>query len=109
MQQQQQQQQSSVHLQLQPATAFRWREKEAEMQTLQQRLTEREREIGRLKEKLRDLTKKLQQQQQLYNSKVCAPRTERPPHIDPALYRQTFVDAQRSRCTPPGSSHAIGL
>ena len=40
------------------------------MQTLQQRLTEREREIGRLKEKLRDLTKKLQQQQQLYNSKV---------------------------------------
>lgn len=51
-------------------TTFRWREKEAEMQTLQQRLTEREREIGRLKEKLRDLTKKLQQQQQLYNSKV---------------------------------------
>ena len=80
---QQQQQQSSVQLQLQPATAFRWREKEAEMQTLQQRLTEREREIGRLKEKLRDLTKKLQQQQQLYNSKVCAPRTVRPADIDP--------------------------
>ena len=76
-QQQQQQLQvlpSSVQLQLQPmagtGTTFRWREKEAEMQTLQQRLTEREREIGRLKEKLRDLTKKLQQQQQLYNSKV---------------------------------------
>jgi uncharacterized coiled-coil protein SlyX len=36
---------------------------------MQTRLTEREKEIGRLKEKLRDLTKKLQQEQH-YNSKV---------------------------------------
>ncbi|KAI9559005.1 hypothetical protein GHT06_015794 [Daphnia sinensis] len=46
----------------------KWREKEMAMQTLQNRLTEREKEIGRLKEKLRDLTKKLQQEQH-YNSK----------------------------------------
>ena len=57
--QQQQQQQTK-------STTSRWREKETEMQT---RLTEREKEIGRLKEKLRDLTKKLQQEQH-YNSKV---------------------------------------
>ena len=54
LQQQQQQQQRE---QQQPV---RWREKEAE---LQHRLTEREREIGRLKEKLRDLTKKLREQE----------------------------------------------
>lgn len=51
------------------ATPWRWREKEVEMQGLTARLSEREREIGRLKEKLRELTKKLQQEQQ-YNSKV---------------------------------------
>lgn len=51
------------------ATPWRWKEKEAEMHSLQGRLTEREREIGRLKEKLRELTKKLQQEQ-MYNSKV---------------------------------------
>ena len=39
---------------------WRWREKE--MEILQHRLSECEREIGRLKEKLRDLTKKLQQE-----------------------------------------------
>ncbi|XP_046456234.1 uncharacterized protein LOC124203590 isoform X6 [Daphnia pulex] len=60
-QQQQQQQQAK-----QTTNALRWREKEVEMQN---RLTEREKEIGRLKEKLRDLTKKLQQEQQHYNSK----------------------------------------
>ncbi len=47
------------------------------MQSLQGRLTEREREIGRLKEKLRDLTKKLRQEQQLYNSKVCTMHDEK--------------------------------
>jgi hypothetical protein len=62
-QQQQQQQQQAK----QTTNALRWREKEVEMQN---RLTEREKEIGRLKEKLRDLTKKLQQEQQHYNSKV---------------------------------------
>jgi len=56
---------------------WRWREKEVEMQSLQGRLTEREREIGRLKEKLRDLTKKLRQEQQLYNSKVCTMHDEK--------------------------------
>ncbi|XP_046645489.1 uncharacterized protein LOC124336002 isoform X6 [Daphnia pulicaria] len=61
-QQQQQQQQQAK----QTTNALRWREKEVEMQN---RLTEREKEIGRLKEKLRDLTKKLQQEQQHYNSK----------------------------------------
>ncbi len=50
------QQQQQQREQQQPV---RWREKEAE---LQHRLTEREREIGRLKEKLRDLTKKLRDQ-----------------------------------------------
>ncbi len=63
-QQQQQQQQQQAK---QTTNALRWREKEVEMQN---RLTEREKEIGRLKEKLRDLTKKLQQEQQHYNSKV---------------------------------------
>ena len=66
VQQQQQQQQGKQ-------TPWRWREKEMEMQTLQHRLSEREREIGRLKEKLRDLTKKLQQEQH-YNSKVIPSR-----------------------------------
>lgn len=65
----QQQQQQQEQQQQTKSTPWRWREKEMEMQTLQSRLTEREREIGRLKEKLRDLTKKLQQEQQ-YNSKV---------------------------------------
>ena len=64
--QQQQQQQGKQ-------TPWRWREKEMEMQTLQHRLSEREREIGRLKEKLRDLTKKLQQEQH-YNSKLIPSR-----------------------------------
>lgn len=60
---------------------WRWREKEVEMQSLQGRLTEREREIGRLKEKLRDLTKKLRQEQQLYNSKVCTMHEPKTFHI----------------------------
>lgn len=64
-----QQQQQQEQQQQTKSTPWRWREKEMEMQTLQSRLTEREREIGRLKEKLRDLTKKLQQEQQ-YNIKV---------------------------------------
>lgn len=63
-QQVQQQQQHSKQ-----TAPTKWREKEMAMQTLQNRLTEREKEIGRLKEKLRDLTKKLQQEQH-YNSKV---------------------------------------
>ncbi|KZS08194.1 Uncharacterized protein APZ42_027902 [Daphnia magna] len=62
-QQVQQQQQHSKQ-----TAPTKWREKEMAMQTLQNRLTEREKEIGRLKEKLRDLTKKLQQEQH-YNSK----------------------------------------
>jgi len=66
LQPQVQQQQQQQHAK-QTTNASRWREKEAEMQN---RLTEREKEIGRLKEKLRDLTKKLQQEQQHYNSKV---------------------------------------
>lgn len=40
------------------------------MHGLTQRLTEREKEIARLKEKLRDLTNKLKEQHQQYGSKV---------------------------------------
>ena len=43
------------------------------MEILQHGLSECEREIDRLKEKLRDLTKKLQQEQH-YNSKVIPSR-----------------------------------
>ena len=57
-QQQQQQQQQQQHPK-ERETPLRWREKETE---LQHRLTERERQIARLKEQLRDLTKKLRQQ-----------------------------------------------
>ena len=61
-----------VHQQQQgKQTPWRWREKEKEI--LQHRLSECEQEIDRLKEKLRDLTKKLQQEQH-YNSKVIPSR-----------------------------------
>lgn len=56
------QQQQHQQKQVQPPATTRWREKEAEFQ---HRLTEREREIGRLKEKLRDLTKKLKEHDQV--------------------------------------------